>query len=289
MSSVRKRLAVLGPGLLGGSILMRNAVMRNRMEAAVWARRESALEDVRALGIADVCSGDLEEVVTEASLVVICTPIGAMPDLAQKIAPLLPADTVVTDVGSVKGSVVQFLQATLGSRFVGAHPMAGSECEGLAFSRADLYEGAVCLITPTPMTAPTALNAVEHFWSELGCRTVRMEPTLHDMIVAKVSHLPHLVAACLALVCARENGEHLEFSGPGFRDTTRIARGPVGMWTEILMANRHAVLQEIDALADVLAKSREALASGNSKGINLILDHARDALTKSAGQTSKYV
>ncbi len=289
VSSVRKRLAVLGPGLLGGSILLRNAQISDRMEAAVWARRASALDSVRALGVAEFCSDNLREIVAGASLVVLCTPIGVMPELAEKIAPSLAADAVVTDVGSVKGPVVQALEATLGGRFVGSHPMAGSECDGLASARPDLYDGAVCLITPTPTTQPAALKTVEDFWSRLGCRTVRMEPALHDIVVAKVSHLPHLAAACLAVVCARENGEHLQFSGPGFRDSTRIARGPVPMWTEILMTNREAVIAEIDAFVGVLEQSRQALASGDSSGINLLLDLARSALTNSVGESSKHV
>ncbi len=246
-------LAILGPGLLGGSIALA-ARARGGHRVAMWARRAEAVEKVNALGVAERASTDLRVVVADADFVVLCVPIGAMPSLAKQVAELIPASTIVTDVGSVKADVCAELGAIFRGRgrFVGSHPMAGSEQTGLAAARADLFEDAVSIVTPDDSSDADAVANVADFWTALGSRVLQVSPADHDRIVALISHLPHVLAAALANTVAAENARAFDFCGPGFRDTTRVAGGPPEMWAEILGANRGAVREAVEALIEKL-------------------------------------
>jgi prephenate dehydrogenase len=247
------RLAILGPGLLGGSIALA-ARRAGGFRVAAWARRPAAVAEMEARALADVVSTNLASVVKEANLVVLCVPIGVMGALAREIAPLLSPQTIVTDVGSVKGPVVEELRAifTKAGRFVGSHPMAGSEQTGLAAARAELFDGAACIVTPEEQTDPEAVATVHAFWRTLGGRVLELAPAQHDEIVALISHFPHLLAATLVNVVGQENAAAFDFSGPGFRDTTRVASGPPAMWAEILRSNRAAVRASAEAMIEKL-------------------------------------
>ncbi len=195
--------------------------------------------------MADLASSDLSAVVKGADQVIFCVPIGAMPGLAETIAPLLKPSALVTDVGSVKGPVVDALAPIFQgrARFIGSHPMAGSEQSGLAAARPGLFEGATCVVTPHTGVEPTAQEEATRFWENLGCRVVCMDPAEHDGTIGLVSHLPHLLASALVDFVALKDRDAVRFCGNGFRDTTRIAAGPAAMWTEILLTNG-AILQE---------------------------------------------
>jgi len=247
------RLAILGPGLLGGSIALA-ARRAGGFHVAAWARRPEAVAEMKKGNFADVASSDLGAVVKGADLVVLCVPIGAMGKLAQQIVPLLESHAIVTDVGSVKGPVVEELRAIFAKsgRFVGSHPMAGSEQTGLAAARTELFDGAVCIVTPDEHTDPGAVVAVHEFWQALGARALELSPSEHDDIVALISHFPHLLAATLVNVVGQKNAAAFDFSGPGFRDTTRVASGPPAMWTEILHSNRAAVRASAEAMIEKL-------------------------------------
>ena len=246
-----KSLAILGPGLLGGSIALA-ARRAGGFRTGLWARRAEAVAEIAALGIADAASTDLRTIVAAADLVVLCVPIGVMPALAREIADAISPRTVVTDVGSVKASVVAELGAILGGRFIGSHPMAGSEQTGIAAARVGLFENAACIVTPDASSDADAVAEVRAFWQTLGGRILEVSPAGHDEIVALISHLPHLLAATLVQTVAEENASAFEFSGPGFRDTTRVAAGPPAMWAEILHANRDAVCKSAEALIEKL-------------------------------------
>ena len=248
-----KTLAIIGPGLLGGSIALA-ARRAGGWRTALWARRAAAVAEIAALGIADAASTDLRGIVAGADLVVLCVPIGAMPALAREIADAISERTIVTDVGSVKASVVAELGAIFHGRgrFVGSHPMAGSEQTGIGAARAELFDGAACIITPDAATDAGALAEVRAFWQTLGARVLEVAPAAHDEIVALVSHLPHLLAATLVQTVLAENARAFEFCGPGFRDTTRVAAGPPAMWAEILRTNREAVRKSAEAMIEKL-------------------------------------
>ncbi|MDQ3624500.1 MAG: prephenate dehydrogenase/arogenate dehydrogenase family protein [Verrucomicrobiota bacterium] len=246
-------VAVVGPGLLGGSIAL--ALQRQPgTRVAVWGRRGEAVEEARRRGLAAFASTEIGAVVRDADLVVLCTPIGVMPVLAREIAPIIRPEAIVTDVGSVKQAVVAELAPIFEprGRFVGSHPMAGSEQTGLEAARADLFEGAVCIVTPNARTPESAASEVSAFWERLGCRVRVLDPGEHDDIAALVSHLPHLLAATLVQTVAGKNGEAFEFAGPGFRDATRVASGAPAMWAEILQTNREAVCRGAEAMIEKL-------------------------------------
>jgi prephenate dehydrogenase len=246
-------LAILGPGLLGGSIALA-ARERRLHRVALWARRAEAVAEIGARGVADRASTDVRAIVADADVVIFCTPIGVMPALAREIVDAIPARALVTDVGSVKAPVCAELGAIFRERgrFVGSHPMAGSEQTGLAAARATLFEGAVSIVTPDAQSDPAAVAAIREFWTALGCRVLALAPAEHDEIVALVSHFPHLLAATLVNTVAAENARAFDFCGPGFRDTTRVAGGPPAMWAEILGSNRDAVRKAADAMIEKL-------------------------------------
>lgn len=275
-----KRIAILGPGLLGGSLALALKA-RAGSQVAIWARREEAVAAVRAQGCADDASTDFVKVVAGADTVVFATPIGVMPELAKKIAPHLAEGALVTDVGSVKAPVCAQLSEIFANgpgRFVGSHPMAGSEQAGLEAARGDLFDGAICIVTPDEKTAPATVKQATVLWEAVGGQVRILPPGEHDAIVATISHLPHLLAAVLVNAVSDTCPAAFDFCGPGFRDTTRIASGPPQMWTEILGENRAAVGKALDALIEKLCAASKVLSSGSSErdhSMNQILTEAK--------------
>ena len=267
-------LAILGPGLLGGSLALAVRARAPQCRVSLWARREAAVEEVRAAGICDFASTDLAQVVQGAEAIVFCVPIGAMPGLAQRLAPLVGPTTLVTDVGSVKAPVVDAL-APLFQRFVGSHPMAGSEQAGLASARADLFEGTVSLVTPHPGVAPGAVEEAAALWRLVGCEVQTLSPSEHDAAIGLVSHLPHLIAAALVdFVCA-QNSAAVGFCGNGLRDTTRIASGLPDMWTEILATNHAMLGSQLQAFIARLQEVSRDIAGGNDSKLKEFLTNAK--------------
>lgn len=276
-----RTVAILGPGLLGGSIAL---ALRDRQPGTrvhVWARRPAAAAEVLARGMAAVADTDLAPVVAGADVVVLCVPVGAMPQLATALRPSLAAAAIVTDVGSVKGTVVEALEPLLGGRFVGSHPMAGSERVGLGAARPDLFVGAACIVTPSPATPPATRDAAANFWADLGCQIRFLPPARHDETVALVSHLPHLLAAALTDFVCTARPDALNFCGNGFRDATRVAAGPAAMWAEILRENLPAMKQTLQSFLDHLGRCAPLLADDDPGRLLDFLARAkrhRDAL-----------
>lgn len=272
------KVAILGPGVLGGSIALALRRLRNPdLQIAMWARRQEAVAEAQSKQIADIVSVELEPMVRDADLVIFCVPIGSMAALAEKIAPLISSETLVTDVGSVKSSVVAALGTVFQNRarFVGSHPMAGSEQTGLNAARADLFQNAMCMITPDDPAQKNAVRELRAFWEALGCRVRVLSPQEHDEIVALVSHLPHLLAATLVNTVHGAKPEALGFCGNGFRDTTRVASGPPAMWAEIFEQNRKPLQNSINAMIEKLRDVATLLDSGDSHAVEAFLAAAK--------------
>jgi prephenate dehydrogenase len=269
-----KSVAILGPGLLGGSIAL---ALRADPETNVrlWARRPEAVEEARALAVADLVTGSVAEAVSGADTVVMCVPVGAMEGVLRQALSSLSPTALVTDVGSVKKPVCDALAPLVGDRalFVGSHPMAGSEKAGLSAARADLFVNAVCILTPEPgLTRPDACERASAFWTRLGCRVRTLTPQMHDEVCALISHLPHLTAAALVRNVEEACPEAFGFCGPGFRDSTRIAAGLPGMWTEILSSNRSAVAGSLRGLIAILEPLAAQLERGGPEAEAAIHD-----------------
>jgi prephenate dehydrogenase len=235
-------------------------------------RREAALAECRKLNIADVVTQDLSEAVHGSELVILCTPLSQMAELTSQMRPFLQHGAILTDVGSVKGTVVQELEPLArqaGAHFVGSHPMAGSEKTGVAAARADLFENAVCLVTPGRSSPTEAVVKVESFWQSVGGCPLRMTPEAHDDLVSRSSHLPHVVAAELAnyVLSPVHPKEQALVCANGFRDTTRIAGSSPEMWRDIALANRQNLSRVLGVFIEDLQEFQWALERQNVTAI----------------------
>ncbi len=229
-------VSLLGVGLLGGSIGL--AIRAAAMDCKIigYGHRRQSLDAAIESAAIDHAESDPVTAVTEADLIILCTPVGTFGPLLKKIAQAVRPGAIVTDVGSTKRSIVQLGEEILAGKahFVGSHPMAGSEKRGVEYARADLFVGATCILTPTEQTDPHALRQVREFWQTLRMRCVELSPEDHDRRLADISHLPHALAAALV---AMQSDEALPLSGKGFLDTTRIASGDGGLWRDIFYDN----------------------------------------------------
>jgi prephenate dehydrogenase len=230
--------------------------------------------------VADFATQDLGQAVEGADLIVLCTPLSQMAPLAEAMVAHLNAGAIVTDVGSVKASVVQALEPIArrgGAVFVGSHPMAGSEKTGLQAARADLFENATCLVTPSAQSPVEAVCAVQSFWKAIGCWPIRMTPEMHDDLVSRSSHLPHVVAAELAnyVLSPAHPKEQAMVCANGFRDTTRIAAGSAEMWRDISLANRKNLSRVLGVFVEDLREFQLALDREDVKAIEEFFLKAR--------------
>jgi prephenate dehydrogenase len=263
-------VAILGPGLIGGSLALALAERGLAKRLMIYARSPHALDAIRTAGVDAELTGNPSEAVREADIVVLCVPIEAMAGLVLEIRDALKPTALVTDVGSVKGSVDREISPLLEDRalWIGSHPMAGSEQAGFAAARADLFEGAAVVVTPTKQTQPEAKRRAVQFWEALGGRVVTLPPVRHDRLVAQISHVPHLLAA--SLVCyASEEARAL--AGGGFRDATRVASGSPELWAEILSANAEAVAKELETFIMYLMGLKLELEGSFPSGVESIV------------------
>jgi len=275
-----RKVALIGIGLLGGSIGL--AVKQRRLAGHVagYVRRSASATECQQLGLVDEVSMDLKLVVDGADVVIFCTPIAQMAELASSLAPWLKAGAVVTDVGSVKSSVVETLAPIIhpaGAWFVGSHPMAGAEQTGPKAAKADLFENAICVTTPAATTDRDALQRVEAFWEAIGMRIMRLSPERHDDLVGRSSHLPHVVAAELAnyVLSPALPKEQALLCASGFRDSTRIASGSPEMWRDIAMANRENLARVLGVFIEDLQEFQLALEKGDTKAIETFFQSAK--------------
>ncbi len=260
------RLAILGVGLIGGSLARALRAAGAVGEVAGCGRSQANLRKALELGVIDHAEASAADAVRGADMVVLALPVGSMASTFAQIAPHLGPRTVVTDVGSVKGSIVNAARAALGAhfvQFVPAHPIAGTEKSGVTASFAGLFQGRRVVLTPLPETDTSAIAQVQAMWQATGAQTVAMDVAHHDEILAATSHLPHLLAFCLVdALCTMDDSRVIfDFAGGGFRDFTRIAASDPVMWRDICLANRTAVLaalrqyrQDLDALAQAVER-----------------------------------
>lgn len=254
-----QNITILGGGLLGGSLALALAALDNPpKKIRLWARKPETVDVALKIGIPDA-TADLALAVQDADLIILAVPVGSMAALVSlALNAGVPAGCVITDVGSVKGVPHRQISPLLAGQpvvFIGSHPMAGSERNGLAASTADLFQNAACLLTNDDGAAAEQAEAVERFWQAIGCRTTWLSAAAHDQLVARISHLPHLIAASAARVCLKDPSDG-RFGGGGLRDTTRVAAGNPDMWAEIVTENREALIgllhESIDDLRQVL-------------------------------------
>ncbi|NLK42571.1 MAG: prephenate dehydrogenase/arogenate dehydrogenase family protein [Planctomycetes bacterium] len=269
-----KQISVIGLGLLGASVSLsiRRAMSGTRVVG--HSHRESTRRKAAEQGIVDSVAETVQTCVEEADLVVLASPIRTFEGYFRQMAPYLKEGAVVTDVGSTKRIVHQWASRLLPKRvkFVGSHPIAGSEKQGLDFARDDLLPGAKCIMTQTQTTDPAAVAAVRLFWERLGCTVEVMSPAAHDRILAMVSHLPHITAASLVNANRLED---LYLAGTGFIDTSRVASGPANIWTDILLTNKQGCLRGISKLVVELERFYDALERGDEEQLQKLLEAAR--------------
>ena len=263
------RLAILGVGLIGGSVAL--ALKRAGQVARVvgHGRNRANLDEALSRGVIDEIAESPETAVAGADVVLLAMPVGGMAAAFARIAPHLAAHALVTDAGSTKQDVIAAARAGLGSRigrFVPAHPIAGAEKSGAAAARADLYAGRNVILTPLPENAAADVAAVAGLWRACGAQTVEMTASGHDGVFAAVSHLPHLAAFALVdeLASRPQAQTYFRHAGSGFRDFTRIAGSSPEMWRDIALANREALTAELDAYLSRLSAYRDALAAGDA-------------------------
>jgi len=285
-----RKITLVGVGLLGGSLGL--AIRRGGLACTVHGlvRRRESVNECRSLGVVDEATQDPLAAVAGADLVVLCLPIAKMKESFAQLRPALEPGAIVTDVGSVKRSVVEELEGGViaaGGHFVGSHPMAGAEKTGPAAARADLFEDAVCVVTPTPRSSAEAVSRIESFWSDVGACPIRMSPELHDDLVSRSSHLPHVVAAELAnyVLSPTHPREQASVCANGFRDTTRIASSSPEMWRDIALANHENLARVLGVFIEDLQEFQLALKNQDRKAIEEFFEKAkqrRDAWSERA-------
>lgn len=258
-----RKVTLIGVGLLGGSL---GLALRKRGlagEVCGYVRRESSIAECAQVGAVDLASTDLTAAVRNADLVVFCTPLAQMEELARAIAPHLQKNALITDVGSVKSALIHKLDPIFvktSAHYIGSHPMAGSEKTGVLAARADLFLNAACVVTPTGTSTAEKIAETESLWHAVGGRVMRMSPELHDEFVSRTSHLPHVLAAHLAAyILGDERLEQAQLCATGFKDSTRIASGSPEMWRDIALMNRENLLMALDEFTAKLKEFRTVL------------------------------
>jgi prephenate dehydrogenase len=277
-----RRVAIVGVGMVGGSLGMALRARGLAERVVGVARRAETVELAVRLGAVDEATMDLREGVAGADLVVLASPVLAMLELAERMAPALAVGCVVTDVGSTKSLLVERLPRLLpeGTYFVGGHPMAGSERGGVEAGQADLFEGATYLVTPAPGTPEAVTARVVALVEALGARPRLFDPVAHDRVAAAISHMPHVAAAAMVHAVA-ESGEAeatlRSFIAGGFKSTTRIASSPPEMWRDICLTNREALRDSLVLFRDSVDAFLRALEAGDAEAIREHFARARDA------------
>ena len=270
-------VAILGPGLIGGSLALALAERGLAQRLMIYARSPRALDEIRTAGVDAELTGNPGEAVADADVVILCLPVESLFTLVCSIAHQFKPTALVTDVGSVKGRVERDLAPLFApnAHWIGSHPMAGSEKSGFSAARSNLFQGARVVITPTEKTSLVAENRAKDFWEALGGRVLSMSPEVHDNYVAQISHLPHLIASALVNLPSKEA---LDLVGSGFRDTTRVASGSPDLWTEILTTNSNSVSFHLHRLIEDLRRVELMLNdNGSSTGKSSLLEYLQKA------------
>ena len=277
-----KKLVIFGVGLIGGSFAL--ALRQSSMVGEIvgvgrnWENLSAAL----GTNVIDTAETNAANALQGADVVMLAVPVGQMESVMQEIAPHLQAHTIITDVGSTKQDVIEAAKRHLPghlARFVPGHPLAGSERSGVKAAAEDLFYGKNVIVTPLQENRGDAVHMVKELWQKCGAIVHEMTPQAHDALFAAVSHLPHVLAfALVADMAARPNASELfHFAAGGFRDFTRIAGSSPEMWRDICLANRDALLAELDAYLAQVNQVREAIANGDGAELERVFEIARTA------------
>jgi cyclohexadieny/prephenate dehydrogenase len=268
-----KRIALIGFGLIGGSIARAARAQGLVGDIVTTARSAKTRARVAELGIVDSVVETNAEAVKDADLVILCIPVGACGPVAQEIAPHLKPGAIVSDVGSVKGAVVRDMAPHLpaAAHFVPAHPVAGTEHSGPDSGFAELFINRWCILTPPEGTDPNAVARLRAFWAAMGAKVEVMTPDHHDLVLAITSHLPHLIAYTIVGTADElakvTSSEVIKFSAGGFRDFTRIAASDPTMWRDVFLANKDAVLEMLGTFTEDLSKLTRAIRRGDGEAL----------------------
>lgn len=287
-----KRLCLIGVGLIGGSLLraLRRAGVVD--EIVGCGRNRDSLEKALKLGVIDRIEQDPAQAVAGADVVVLAVPLGAMQTIFTAIAPALGSETILTDVGSAKASVVEAARKVfteLPAGFVPGHPIAGTEKSGVEASFAELFEGRRVILTPTDKSSATAIERTRAIWQACGAEVIEMDIAQHDEVLAATSHLPHMLAYSLVEMLARreDSKEIFACAAGGFRDFTRIASSDPTMWHDIALANREALAVLLEQFSDDLQALAGAVREGDSDYLKTLFTHAKQARDKFCKKETK--
>jgi cyclohexadieny/prephenate dehydrogenase len=268
-----QRIALIGFGLIGGSIARAARLQNLAGEIVTTARSARTRARVTELGVVDAVLESNADAVRDADLVILCIPVGACGAVAQEIAPHLMPGTIISDVGSVKGAVVRDMAPHLpaGVHFVPAHPVAGTENSGPDSGFAELFINRWCILTPPEGVDAQATEKLRAFWTAIGAKVEIMTPDHHDLVLAITSHLPHLIAYTIVGTADElaqvTSSEVIKFSAGGFRDFTRIAASDPTMWRDVFLANKDAVLEMLGTFNEDLSKLTRAIRRGDGEAL----------------------
>ncbi len=269
-----KTIAIVGVGLLGGSVGL--AVRKRKLASEVIGigRRQASLKKAKAKGAITRSTVDLARGVADADLVVVATPVAQVADHVAEVAQLVSPGTLVTDVGSTKTEIVAALKGRVpkGVHFIGSHPLAGGTEAGCENAAADLFVGRPVVITPSRTTSTEQKERLSQFWKSLGGELFEMTPQRHDRAVATTSHLTHLVASALA---ATTSDDDLPLTSTGWFDTTRVASGDVELWQQIVESNQAPIAKSLEKFEKVISKLRQAVEQGDRRRIGRLLEEAK--------------
>jgi prephenate dehydrogenase len=281
MQPAFRKVVIFGVGLIGGSFSLALRKAGVVTEVVGFGRSAATLNEAKQLGILDRIGGDVSQEVCDADIVLVATPVAQMAEIFKRIAPYLGARTLVTDGGSTKGDVLAAARANLGdklSRFVPAHPIAGGEKSGASAALADLYQGKRVVLTPMAENTKDAVARIRKAWEICGANVSELTAEQHDTVFAAVSHLPHLLSFALVHDLAKRDNKDqlLSFAASGFRDFTRIAASSPEMWRDICMANRDALMVELQQYSAELYVLHQALESNDAAKLEEIFSIASE-------------
>ena len=270
-----RRVAIIGVGFMGASLGLAIKKKGLAREIVGIGRQEASLKQAKDLGAVDEVTLDFNKGIIGADLIVLATPVNTILDCIETLGKESRRGCIITDLGSTKNAIVERAEKVLHHSllFVGSHPLVGSEKKGPASANAQLYEGGVCVMTPTDKTNRLAREKVKQFWTQLGSTVKLMTPQDHDQTLAYISHLPHLVA--FALMKAMPDN-YLEHATPGLKDTTRIAASDPQVWRDIALSNHKPILKALDETVKVLATMRKAIVARDSEALADIFKQAKE-------------
>lgn len=274
-------VAIVGVGLIGGSLGMAWRAANSARRVIGIVRRPEAVEEVIAVGACDEATTNMRQGVQDADVVVVCTPVTTIVPTVQQIAPYVKPGTIITDAGSTKHMICEKIWGNIPNdvTFIGGHPMAGSEKTGVRAADPYLFQNAVYVLTPPDESKQHEMATLQSLVKQTGAHTIVMDPKRHDLIVAAVSHVPHLLAATLVRTVSQvqeDIPETLNLAAGGFRDTTRIAEGSPGLWRDIVLTNRDAIQHVLHALQSSTQTLQKTLEHDDGPSLESYLSQARD-------------